>query len=141
MSTSFDEELRCSLDRVAYARRAGFDPYQSQARLLNDTSKAILICCHRQWGKSTMTAIMASHCLLYDQYRPLVLIGGPSERQSVEVLRKARDVIAALPWAPKLVADNKTEMEWASGARVIALPANPDRIVGFSSLHFPPNAR
>lgn len=55
--------------------------------------------------------------------------------EAKEKIRYAKTVIQALPRAmqPKLLTDNRTELEFANGARLMSLPATPPR--GRSQIH------
>ena len=102
-----------------------------QADLLNCPDKAIAVCCSRQSGKSTTTAILAAHTALF-QPGALVLLTSPSQRQASELLTKLRNVLTAPAVAAKLVADAATSLELPNGSRVVSLPASPEAIRGYS---------
>src|SRR6516165_511255 len=119
------------IDPVALMERAGFsrpDPWQK--RILRSSSAKIALLAGRQMGKSTTTAIKALHQALFIP-RSLVLIGSRTERQSEELFIKIVSAYNALG-RPVPGRDLKHSLELENRSRILALPGNPDNIVGFS---------
>src|SRR3712207_4427289 len=66
IAATLARELRHALDPVAFAReRLGFEPDPWQERVLWSSARQILLNCSRQSGKSTVTAVLATHTALY----------------------------------------------------------------------------
>ncbi|MBL0158552.1 MAG: hypothetical protein IPP47_15825, partial [Bryobacterales bacterium] len=65
----------------------GFVADERQAELLDSGVRWLLLCCSRQWGKSTVTAIRVVH---HAVFRPgaMIVLAGPVERQSAELMEK-----------------------------------------------------
>ena len=96
-------ELRCALDPVIFAvERLGFTPDAWQADVLRLGDKNTLLCCSRQAGKSTTTAILALHCALF-QPGALILLGSPSLRQSRELFAKVAGFMRLIEPRPILL--------------------------------------
>ena len=130
---SIASELRCALDPVAFAiERLGFTPDPWQAEVLRLGDKNTLLCCSRQAGKSTTTAIIALHCALF-QPGALILLGSPSQRQSQELFTKIMDFFKALDQRPALDEDNKTGCRLTNGSRIVSLPGTGATVRGFSA--------
>lgn len=129
---NFDAELELALDPVAYARAVGIDADPAQSRLLRSTRKRILLCCTRQWGKSTTSALRAAHRATY---RPnsLVLCVSPTDRQSGLLFDKVIEFLRKAPDSPKRLEDNKRSVRLANGSRIVSLPGSPDTIRGYSA--------
>ncbi len=126
-------DLRCALDPVAFAvERLKFEPDPWQADVLRLGDKNTLLCCSRQAGKSTTTAIIALHTALY-QPGALVLLGSPSQRQSQELFTKIMDFFKALDHRPRLDEDNKTGCTLANGSRIVSLPGTGATVRGYSA--------
>ncbi len=127
-------DLALALDPVRLAARAGLDPDPWQADLLRaDTRQAILLC-SRQSGKSTTTAILATHQAVYTP-SSLVLLLSPSLRQSQELYRKVRDVYAAVGGdVPRPSEESALRLELANGSRVVSLPGKEATVRGFSGV-------
>ena len=54
--------FRQSNNSVAFARQLlDFEPDANQAKLLSTKAQYVMVNCHRQWGKTTMTAMRAVH--------------------------------------------------------------------------------
>jgi hypothetical protein len=125
-------ELRCALDPVAFAEtRLEFAPDRWQAKVLHSTGN-LLLNCSRQAGKSTTTAILATHTALYSP-GALVLLGSPSLRQSRELFSKVSDFIGKLEPGPTLEEDNKLSLTLTNGSRVVSLPGSGETVRGFSA--------
>ncbi|MEZ5351725.1 MAG: terminase family protein [Bryobacteraceae bacterium] len=106
------------------------DPTQSQ--ILAADPHRVLICCTRQWGKSTTAAIKALHHALTNP-GSLTLIASRTRTQATELLHKvtlfARSVGVPTPRAP----GHPTSLLLPSSARIIALPGDPASIRGLSA--------
>jgi len=114
---------------IYFATRCGLTPDPWQADVLTSTAHQMLLNCSRQAGKSTTSSLIALHAALYGGPDPILLVS-PSLRQSQELFRKVKDAVHALG----VEADETSalRMEFATGARVIALPGNEATIRGFS---------
>src|SRR5713101_7316445 len=95
MRRSLASNLALALDPTRIFTAAGLtaDPWQADF-LRQRPTRALLLCC-RQSGKSLTTAAAALHEALF---RPgsLSLMLAPAQRQSAELLRKARWLLNAL---------------------------------------------
>lgn len=115
---------------LALADRAGFVPDPWQRDVLASDAKRVLLLCSRQSGKSTVTSVLGLHAAINGG---LCLVLSPTERQSVELLRKAKASLAALNAQPDRESD--TAVEFANGGRLIALPgAKEGNVRGFSGV-------
>lgn len=124
-------DLAIALNPVLLARRAGIEPDVWQAQVLRSTASQLLLLCCRQSGKSTTTAILALWTALYTP-GALVLLLSPTERQSVELLRKVKDAYNTLVDPCPLLFESVLRMEFTNGSRVIALPGAEKNIRGYS---------
>lgn len=125
-------KIACSLDPVLFAEQEiDFHPDEIQAEILRNEADRIILCCHRQFGKTTVTAILALHAALY-QPGSLILIIARAERQAQELLRKVREMGIQVKTV-SYVNESKTHLELSNGARVISLPSSSGGIRGFSA--------
>lgn len=124
-------DLRRALDPDAFAEDCGItlDPWQSQ--LMNSTARKILLCCSRQSGKSTSTALLALHGAIYDP--GLYLVFSPSQRQSTELLLKCKEHIRAMADPPEIALESVTKLEFRNHSRIISLPGSEATIRGYSA--------
>jgi hypothetical protein len=120
-------------DPLALAGAVGFAPDPWQRGVLASASPRIALCCSRQSGKSTVSALLALDAILRGE---LALVLSPTERQSAELLRKARGFLADLgPDAPPAVSSASAALELRNGGRLLALPGHDDaNIRGFSGV-------
>jgi hypothetical protein len=124
-------------DPVTFARaRLGFFPDPAQAAVLRSFHPRRLLCCSRQWGKSTVTALLAVHRLLYGPPGALVLVLAPSLRQSSELFFKARSFLDRLGVAPRRRSLGARSLLLPNGARLVALPGQEATVRGFSAVSF-----
>lgn len=129
----FADSLRYAADCETFAReRLGFDPDPWQSRAMA-TTKATLLCTSRQIGKSTTTAIIATHEAVHIP-DALVLIIAPTQRQSSLLFRKVSRYLKSLDDPVEdLVEDNRLSCVLRSGSQVVALPGDPDNLRGYSA--------
>ena len=124
---------RAPLGAVDVAARAGLTPDPWQRDLLLSDARQLVLLCGRQSGKSTITAVLAAHQAAFVP-ASLVLLLSPSLRQSSELFRKVRDVLAALGGAaPPAVEESALRLEFGNGSRVVCLPGKEATIRGFSA--------
>src|SRR5262249_9448214 len=129
---SLGQDFARALDPVLLARDCGIEPDATQAALLTSTSRKLLLCCTRQWGKSSMCALLALHELLYNA-PALVIVVSPSMQQSTELFKKVHDFWQRLPGAPEANQESLTRMELQNGSRVISLPGSERTVRGYSA--------
>jgi hypothetical protein len=124
-------DLMLALDAVKFAEMLGVeaDPWQQTA--LRWKGKKLLMCCSRQAGKSTVSAIIALHRIIFVP-GSLVLLVSPSQRQSSELFKKVSEFIKLLPVQLEKIEDNKLSVQLKSGSRVVSLPSTEATIRGYS---------
>jgi hypothetical protein len=124
-------DLETGLDAVDFARqRLGFEPDDLQAQVLRSRSKRLLLNCSRQWGKSSVCAIAA---LYRAWFRPgsLVVVTGPSGRQSGEFVDKVREFASRLDIKPRGDGRNKS-LVLPNKSRIVGVPSKHTTVRGFS---------
>src|SRR5438045_4112073 len=114
-------------------RELGFEPDGTQARVLNSTSRRVLLNCTRQWGKSTVTAAKAVH-QAWTVAGSLTLVVSPSARQSGEFLRKAQEFARRLKIKPRGDGDNDISLMLPNRSRIVGLPGREATVRGFSAV-------
>ncbi len=132
-----DEELQARLERTfrvadaaEYARGVlAFEPDEKQTAVLNGGAKRLLLCCSRQWGKSTTAAALIVHRLVTEP-KALVLCVAPTLRQTGELIRKVGGFLdaAGTPWK-----GGKLGGTLGNGSRVVAIPGQEANVRGFSA--------
>ena len=116
--------------------------YPRQRTFIDDASQYKIGVTTRQWGKSTVTSGEAVHNCLIDPGTKWVCMSA-GERQSVEWLNKAKEWQAAYKLVIADVAEDRggiaegllrsSEITFANGSRIIAIPANPSTARGYSA--------
>jgi hypothetical protein len=121
------------LDRIAFpsiwARKHNFVADEWQAGLLDSDARQIIVNCSRQVGKSTTTAVKVAHRGLYTP-GALILLLAPSERQSVELMHKAKEFIESEGVGVTRL--TQTQAEFDNGSRIFALPGKEATVRGYS---------
>lgn len=120
------------LPAVEVARRSGIEPDAWQAGVLTSEARQIILLCSRQSGKSTVTAIIATHRAVTVP-GSLVLLLAPALRQSQELFRKVKNVYAALGPIVPAVVENALSLELSNRSRVVCLPGKEQTVRGFSA--------
>jgi Terminase large subunit, T4likevirus-type, N-terminal len=126
-------ELALVLDPSRILAWAGRTPDPWQVGFLRGRPARALLCCARQVGKSTTVAAAAVYEALYEP-GAVVLMVAPAQRQSEELLRKARELVLGLPPTMQAVHTSRTALTFANGSRIIALPGTAATIRGFSAV-------
>ena len=124
-------DVRTGLDAVGFARRRlGFEPDELQAQIFRSRSKRLLLNCSRQWGKSSVCAIAA---LYRAWFRPgsLVVIAGPSGRQTAEFVDKVREFASRLDIKPRGDGRNKS-LVLPNKSRIVGVPSTQKTVRCFS---------
>lgn len=119
-------------DPVLWAEASlGFAPDPVQAKILRSSAPRLMLCCTRQFGKSTITAVKALH---YAMAHPgsLVLAAAPTARQSGEWLNKTREFLARLGVRGRSDGNNRLSCVLPNGSRLVGLPGVAQNVRGFS---------
>jgi hypothetical protein len=129
---SLSRDFARALDPVLLARDCGIEPDPVQAELLTTTARKVLLCCTRQWGKSTCAALIALHEALYSAPAMIILVS-PSQPQSTELFKKIHGFWSKLPGAPRANQESLTRMQLENGSRIVSLPGSERTTRGFSA--------
>jgi hypothetical protein len=121
-------------DVVEWVRtRLGFEPDAAQTIVLRSEAKRGILNCTRQWGKSTVGAAKAVHRAV-SRAGSLVLVASPTERQSAELLRKAKGMLRKLCIRPRGDGSSAASLLLPNGSRIVALPGTEGTVRGFSAV-------
>ena len=123
---------------VEFAReKLGFSPDWRQEMLLRGFSAQTvsrgMVCCTRQWGKSTVAAVMAVH-RAYFYPKSTVIVACPTEKQSAELVFKARDFMLKLGLPRKGDGGNRISLTFPNGSRIVGIPGKEMTLRGFSAV-------
>ena len=126
-------DLATALDPVRLAERAGLSPDPWQAGVLRSTAPRMLLNTCRQSGKSTTTALLAAHTVLYEP-GALVLLLSPSLRQSQELFKKCLSVYRTLDRPVPPEAESALRLVLENGSRIVSLPGKEGTVRGYSGV-------
>ena len=119
---------------AALAGLVGLDLDPWQREVLETEASQLVLCCARQSGKSTVTALAAVDTTIHGR-GSLVLMLAPSQRQAGELFRKSKAVLGALgDRALALVQESALSLELANGSRIVSLPGKEQSIRGYSAV-------
>ena len=112
-----------------------FQPEPPQEHVLKTAhfKKRIALNCNRQWGKSTIAAILVAH-RLFTQPNSLILIVAPAGRQAGETFLKVLDFLYTLDIPLRSDRVNAHSVVLPNGSRLVSLPAVDGTTRGFSSV-------
>ncbi len=133
MTSALAADLASAVDPVVtFGAALRSDPEGWQAGFLRSVASRVLLLCARQVGKSTSTAVLATHRAVYWP-GSLVLCVSPSQRQSDELLGKVKACWRTLgrPVAP--AGESAQELRLENGSRVVSLPGTESTTRGFSA--------
>ncbi|MBI5280168.1 MAG: hypothetical protein HY858_00695 [Candidatus Solibacter usitatus] len=120
-------------DPVLWAtEKLHFTPDPLQAEILSAPEPNLILCCTRQFGKSTITAIKALHHAL-SRPNACVLVAAPTERQSAEWILKTRAFLRTLGIRPRTDSVSRFSLLLPNASRIIGLPGVAPTTRGFSS--------
>jgi Helicase len=123
-----------ALSVVEFAReKLGFFPDLRQVEVLESGARRGILNCSRQWGKSTVAAVMALHTAL-SEAEALVVVGSPTERQSAEFLHKASVLLRRMGVKARGDGKNAVSLLLPNGSRIVGLPGTDDTTRGFSAV-------
>jgi len=129
-----EEKPRAVFSAIALAARLrDFEPDELQVRVLESNAHRGILNCSRQWGKSTVGAVMAVHRAMT---RPgsLVVVASPSDRQSAEFVRKCREILSELKIRVRGDGHNSISLVLPNKSRIIGLPGVDGTVRGFSAV-------
>lgn len=122
------------LDPKTFAEtRLNLHPEPQQIPVFQARTGKGILCCNRQFGKSTTIASLAVH-RAFCHPESLLVVVSPTLRQSHELLLKIAKFLRALGIRPRTDGFNSVSLFLPNGSRIVAAPANPDTIRGFSSV-------
>lgn len=113
--------------------RLGFFPDARQEELMRAGAKRHMVNCTRQWGKSTVAAVMAVH-RAYFRPKSLVVVACPTEKQSAELVWKARDFSIRLGVRQRGDGSNRISLRFPNGSRIVGIPGKEATLRGYSAV-------
>lgn len=104
-----------------WAREAfHFTPNRIQRTVLETKSKRLILCCNRQWGKSTVIAIKALHHALQHANATIVVVSR-TENQGGELIARAKDFASLLRIPDRRVPGYQHSVQLPNGSKIYAI--------------------
>lgn len=117
--------------------RLGFHSDSKQEELLRSgsggTAGRQIVNCTRQWGKSTVAAVLAVHRAVFAK-KSVVVVACPTEKQSAELVFKAREFLRRLGVKFKTDGAHRISLELENGSRIVGIPGKEQTLRGFSAV-------
>lgn len=120
------EPASAGRDLVGFARSIGFVPDARQEEVLRAKGKRVILNCSRQWGKSTVAAVVAVE-RLYRRPGSLVVVAAETERQSGELVRKVEGLLGRM-------GVKASGGRLRNGSRIVGLPGERGAVRGYSAV-------
>jgi hypothetical protein len=114
------------------AGEAGVCPGLLAGEGVRSSARQLILNCSRQSGKSSVTAIIATHTTIYKP-GSLTLLVSKAQRQSAELLHKVQAFLRSVTPGVALESDSVLSAKLVNGSRIISLPGDGDSIRGFSA--------
>ena len=97
-----------------------FKASKIQKSVLDANSKRMILCCNRQWGKSTIIALKSLHYAIRHPKSSIVVVSR-TESQGGELIRKAIDFANLSGFPDRRVTGYKHSLQLPNGARIYAI--------------------
>ena len=106
-----------------------FHPEPKQIEVLDSTSKYLILCCNRQWGKTTTIAIKALHHALQSPDQTIVILSR-TKAQAAILIQRAGIFTARLNTKFRRVLGFPYSIQLPNGSNIIAVAHSGDTSVG-----------
>jgi hypothetical protein len=106
-----------------------FNPNPKQAEVLNVDAKYLILCCNRQWGKTTTLAIKALHHALSTPGQSIVIISRTKAQAGI-LIDRASDFTVRLGIRLRRVLGYEFSIKLPNESRIFAVAHNGDTSVG-----------
>jgi len=103
----------------------GFEPDAIQQTVLDHEAHRLILCCARQWGKTTIIAIKALHTAIFHPGTEIVVIS-KSLKQAGVLLNTVRQSAAILGLPRKRVLGHENSLHLPNGSKIYAV-ANSEK--------------
>lgn len=114
----------------AWARQKfDFTPSPRQAEVLDCDAKYLILCCNRQWGKTTTIAIKSLYRALHTPNLSICVISRTKEQAGL-LIEKVHDAAIDLGCPVRRVLGQRHSFQFPNGSRIVAIPHNADTSAG-----------
>ncbi|MBI2688529.1 MAG: hypothetical protein HYX27_19665 [Acidobacteria bacterium] len=106
-----------------------FTPSAKQAEVLDTDAKYLILCCNRQWGKTTTIAVKALHRALSIADQSIVIISR-TKLQAGILIERACAFAQKLGYRIRRVLGHQFSLKLPNGSRIFAVAHSQDTSVG-----------
>ena len=119
-----------ALTASAWAERTlHFKASATQATVLDAADRFMILCCNRQWGKTTSLAIKALHRAIHLPNQSIVIISR-TKLQAAILIERACNFALALGYKIRRALGQRFSLKLPNGNTIFAVPHNQDTSVG-----------
>jgi hypothetical protein len=120
----------CPKSAAEWAKETlNFQPNPKQAEVLETDAKYLVLCCNRQWGKTTTIAVKALHHALSIPDQTIVIISR-TKLQAGILLTRACNFATRLGHRVRRVLGYQFSLLLSNGSQIFAVPHTSDTSVG-----------
>ena len=113
-------------------RALHFQPSKLQSEILNYQGDRLILCCARQWGKSTIVAIKALYEAVHNPGTVTIILSRTKPQASI-ILQRIRANMAALDLPIKRHQGRDHSIALPNGAAIFAIAHNAETAVGYTA--------
>lgn len=110
----------------------GFIPDPKQKTVLDQDAHRLILCCSRQWGKTTVVALKALHTAIHQPKTEIVVIS-KSLKQAGLLIAKVRECAATLGLPRKRVLGHEHSLELPNGSKLYAIANRENSARGYTA--------
>jgi len=112
--------------------KLNFQPEPKQVEVLDSTAKYLILCCNRQWGKTTTIAIKALHYALHTLDKTIVILSR-TKAQAAILVNRMTTFMLRLRLKIRRVMGFPFSIQLPNGSNIIAVAHSGDTSVGNSA--------
>ena len=109
-----------------------FTPNPKQAEILDIEAKYMILCCNRQWGKTTTIALKALHRAIHVSNQMIVIISRTKQQAGI-LIDRACNFAAMLGHKIRRAMGNPHSLKLPNGSSIFAVAHSQDTSVGNSA--------
>lgn len=106
-----------------------FEPFPKQIEVLDTAAKYLILCCNRQWGKSTIIACKALRHAITVPKQSIVVLSRTKD-QAGELIAMVTDRALQLGYPLRRVLGQRYSFKFPNGSKICAVPHNEDTSLG-----------
>lgn len=109
----------------------GFTPDAKQAAVLDHNARRLILCCARQWGKTTIIGIKALHAAVFHPGTQVAIISKSLKQAGILIGRVCQSA-AILGYPRKRVRGHEHSLELPNGSRIFGIANSEGAIRGYT---------